>query len=184
MNEPKFVEYINRQLRDRYGFASDNRPIFRVVWSNDQTEIRKIEYSEAGIFFTTPRIERVKKYSWIVDKWILERLVEVPLQQQEEIPESALSYEPLWVYETNSGIRLPPDLDVALFVIDTMYAALGKKSLSDRVDKEKENPIEARRDRINKLEKELFGDETAIGDALSQHRGVGYTGPTFKENQS
>lgn len=172
MNEAKFVEYCNKQLRDRYGFASDNRSIFRIVWSTDQTEIRKIEYTESGIYLVNPRIERCKKYPWIEDKWILERLVEVPSMQVEEIPESPLSYEVLWVFQNNQEEKLPPNLDAALFVIDTLYAAMGKKSLVKYVDREKENPIEARHERIKKLKEDLFGNETEIGDALANKDGI------------
>lgn len=182
MNEAKFVEYCNRQLRDRFGFASDNRSIFRIVWSTDQTEIRKIEYTESGIYLVNPRIERCKKYPWIVDKWILERLVEVPSMQAEEIPESPLSYEVLWIFQDKNENKLPPNLDAALFIIDTLYAAMGKKSLVKYVDREKENPIEARHERIKKLKEDLFGNETEIGDALAHKEGVSLSG-AHKENQ-
>lgn len=184
MIEPTAVKYINKQLRSRYGISTDtNQPIFRIVWSDDQLENRKAKFTAEGIELLTPQIMEFQKYKiiGIEGKWILERLVVVPEYQQEEIGVK-LSYEPIWVFQDKDGNALPPRLDAALLIVNTLYAALGKKSLRNYVDEQDGNSPEIKEARVQKLQEELFGNETEVGDALAHHSGVSLSGPTFKES--
>jgi hypothetical protein len=162
LTEP--IESINKQLRDQFGLDSDTgRPMFRVVWSEDQFEIRMTDKTDTGIQLLSPILKELPKYrQWIKEKYVLERLVIVPEPDRKELPTSILSYEPLWVFKNKEDGYVPPAFWACKFVIDTLYAALGKQSLVRYVDEEMKNPQEVKEKRINKLEEELFGDESFL----------------------
>lgn len=161
LTEP--IESINRQLVDLFGIDTiTNKAMFRVVWSEDQFEKRKTEYTDSGIKLLEPEVRELPKYrQWIHNKYVLERLVAVPEVNKNEIFDK-ISYEPLWVFEDSRGNALPPTVWACKFCIDTVHAAIGKAGLRKYVDEEAENPIESREKRINKLEEELFGDESSL----------------------
>jgi len=162
-------------------------PNYRVVWSEDQFEFRSTNYTDEGLELLHFETRKLPKYrQWIMEKWVLERLSEVPAINQGEL-NLALSYEPLWVFEDKSGFPLDPKWIVCKFVVDQVhknieeagsytkykdpYAGLNSKDLLEKKDEE-----------LKEIEKELFGDETAIGDALAYDYGVGFTTSKIKEN--
>jgi hypothetical protein len=164
------IESLNRQLTDEYGLdSSTGRSIFRIVWANDQTEKRLVEELDSGIRLLYPVVMEVKKYSYLKDFWVLERLVVVPDINARELPTSKLSYEPVWGYRDSLDRPIPPTWESTKFVVDTLYAALGKKSMAKYV--ENTGP-EVREQRITKLHEELFGNETEITDALTYKEGI------------
>lgn len=158
------IESINQQLIDLFGIdTATGQPMFRVVWSEDQFEMRKTDRTDSGILLLTPVVRKLPKYrQWIHEKYVLERLVVVPVANLEELADTKLSYEPLWVFKTKDNQYVPPALWACKFVIDTLYAALGKQSLAKYVDEEAKNPQEVRDERIKTLEEELFGDESFL----------------------
>jgi hypothetical protein len=162
LTEP--IESINKQLRDQFGLDSDTgRPMFRVVWSEDQFEIRMTDKTDTGIQLLSPILKELPKYrQWIKEKYVLERLVIVPEPDRKELPTSILSYEPLWVFKNKEDGYVPPAFWACKFVIDTLYAALGKQSMAKYIDEESKHPIEAKEKRIEKLTEELFGDESSL----------------------
>lgn len=185
LTEP--IESINAQLVDLFGIDTiTGEPIYRVVWSEDQIEKRLTSFTKDGFQLLTPIVREIPKYrQWIQEKFILERLTIVPEINKDEII-TKTSYEPLWVFEDNNGNFLPPALWACKFCIDTVHAALGRSSLAKYVDEEAKNPVEYREQRIQQMEKELFGNETATGDALAHDYGVVNSfGPTkIKGNES
>jgi hypothetical protein len=179
------VSEINRQLVDLFGIDTiTGMPIFRVVWSNDQLEKRLVDTTDTGIILLNPEVRQVPKYKqWIIDKYVLERLVLIPDVNKSELPSQKLSYEPLWVFMNEKGEALPPVLWACKFVIDTVYAAMGKKSLRKYVDAEEQNPVEEREKRIATLTEELFGDESGLLGTTITGETVAYTGaPKIKES--
>ena len=158
------ISEINRQLIDLFGIDTVNGiPIFRVVWSNNQFEKRLMNTTDTGIILLSPVVREVLKYgNWIQDRYILERLVLVPEINKSELPSQKISYEPLWVFQNSRGDPLPPAVWACKFIIDTIYAAMGKKSLRKYVDAEEQNPVEEREKRVAKLYEELFGDESSL----------------------
>jgi hypothetical protein len=158
------IESINQQLIDLFGVdTATGQPIFRVVWSEDQFEKRMTDRSDSGLMLPTPMLKLLPKYSqWIDSKFVLERLVIVPEQNIRELAGIKLSYEPLWVFRGKFEEYVPPTLPACKFIIDTVYAAMGKSSLAKYVDEEAKNPIEMKDKRVNKLTEELFGDESNI----------------------
>ena len=180
LTEP--VESINNQLIDLFGVDTlTGLPIWRIVWSADQYEKRLgtyDDYSPAGLFIrTVTEVREVRKYSqWIIDKYVLERLVVVPEENQPELPMSKLSYEPIYVFQTSSGMYLPPRVDAAKFVIDAVYAAQGKGSLARYKDPDAglapDELVGKRAKEIDNLQEELFGNESYVGDALAHNEAI------------
>jgi len=157
------VEVLNARLVDHFGVDTvTGQPMFRIVWSNDQLEKRKVEFTDEGLQLLHPEVREVKKYSYIKDRYVLERLVIVPEVNAEDLPTSKLSYEPLWVYQTSYGEALPPVWEPTKFVIDTVYAAMGKRGLRKYVDSEENTTPEGRTQRVDKIQEELFGDESGL----------------------
>lgn len=162
------VETLNTRLIDFFGIDSNTgRPIFRIVWSDDQTEKRRVDTLDSGIHLLFPEVREVPKYPYLPHTYVLERLVLVPEVNQAELPVSKMSYEPLWAYRDARGNNVPPVWVPTKFIIDTLYAALGKKSLAKYVDSEENTTEEGRQQRITKMCEELFGNENETTDAMA-----------------
>jgi hypothetical protein len=167
------IEILNSRLIDYYGIdSSTGQPMFRIVWANNETEKRLIEESDNGVRFLYPVVREVKKYPYLKDLYVLERLVVIPPVNQDELPASKLSYEPIWAYRGVNGESQIPIWEATEFVVDALYAALGKKSLAKYVDSEKNTTPEGREERITELQEELFGNETDVGDALAYNGAI------------
>ena len=163
---PSDIVKINEQLARNFGIDTEStKPIWRLVWSNDQFENRLSDTTLEGLVLITPQVMLRPKYNYIKNRWILERLVVVPDFQQKELGDIKVSYEPIWVFEAH-GEAVQPIYRACKFVIDTVYAAMGKSSLAKYKDPEKTGSIEeqiAAKDKvIDGLVEELFGDESSL----------------------
>lgn len=165
------IESINRQLIDLFGIDTiTGQAIWRVVFSEDQFEMRYGTYDDItpnGLYLRTiTEVRKVPKYrQWIQKKYILERLVAVPIINTQELPNVKVSYEPLWVFEDKKGNYLPPHLEAAKFIINTVYAAqYANHSLARYKDPDnnQENQIENQRKRVDGLVEELFGEQSSL----------------------
>lgn len=193
------VDVINTQLKDLYGVdIVTGLPIFRVVWSEDEMEHRHGTFDDlfpgTQIFMrTVTETRHVPKYrQYIHAKHILERLVLVPEFQQAELPAAKISYEPLWIFQDKNDEYLPPRLDAAQFVIDTVLSAQAVNTMmitgSEKLDKPLARYIdplkgksaaemaEIKSKEIDGLVDELYGEETGLmGSTLSRGQGGGET---------
>lgn len=165
------IESINQHLIDMFGIDTiTGQPIWRVVWSEDQFEYRLgtyDDYSDGGIYLrTVTEVRWVPKYrQWVPEKYVLERLVVVPVMNSDEIPDTKVSYEPLYVFEDKNGNYLPPKFEACEFVIKLIYSVqYGDKSVARYKDPEDsvEASLEIKRKRIDKIQEELFGDESGL----------------------
>ncbi len=164
------LQVLNKRLIDYYGTAWNGMPIYRIVWSEDQMEMRQMTHSDAGVLLLFPEVREVPKYRhYIHNKFLLEKLVELNEQAQSELKQK-ISYEPLWVYTDANDNALPPKWEVTEFVIQTVNAALGKSNLAKYIDPG--DSSEMKNERVKKLEEEMFGNETEVGDALAYGDGV------------
>lgn len=164
------VVALNQRLIDHFGLDTETgRPLFRIVWADDQTERVLTDRLDSGIQLVHPIMATRRKYPYLRGLHVLERLVIIPEEQQEELGGLKTSYEPIWTFATDSGAPLPPKWEVTEIVIDTLYAALGKKSLAKYTE---DTSPEAQEEKIIKLQQELFGNETDTGDALRYKEGV------------
>lgn len=176
------IETINEQLEKTFGRDdTTGRVMYRIVLTDDQFEKRLMSHTDTGMELLHPEVREVHKYaSWGWGKYVLERLVLVPVVNQSEIPTVSMSYEPLWVFETQLGVALPPRFELCKFTIDAVHAALGKKSMRKYVDEEAQHPVEHRQKRLAAIHEELFGNETPEGDALAYGSGVSLSGPKLE----
>ena len=176
------VDGINTRLKDYFGVDTiTGQPIWRIVWSESQFENRLGTYDDitpSGIYLrTVTEVRYVPKYSqWINDRWVLERLVIVPGVNKDELPDSKVSYEPIYVFQTGSGQYLPPKFEAAKFVVDAVYSVQGAGNLARYKDPDaglnKEDQFEKKRAEIDTLQEELFGNESYVGDALAHKEAV------------
>ncbi len=170
LTEP--IESINIQLKDQFGIDTiTGLPIWRVVFSDDQLEKRYGTYDDfvpgTKIWLRqVTEVREVHKYKqWIHQKYILERMVVVPDINEHELPDTKVSYEVIWVFEDRNGGYLPPRFDAAKFIIDTIYAAqYSNHSIAKYKDPEstQENALQAKKERIDGIVEELFGDESGL----------------------
>jgi|SRR5215510_186190 len=183
---PQEVQIINQKLIDFYGVDTiTGKAMWRVSWSNDQYEKRLTKYTPEGLEMLFPEVIELPKYQWVRDRWILERLCLVPIVNQAEIPADIQSYECMYPFENAyTHDALPPNLEAAKFVVDTVYAAMGKTSLRKYVDEEEKHPIEHKQARIDKLVEELFGNESDLLGRTITGEAVAYTGePKIEASQ-
>lgn len=177
------IETLNQRLIDEFGIDSTSgQPMFRISWANDETEMRLMDRSDGGIEYLHPTVREVKKYPYLKDLYVLERLVAIPEVNLKELPASKLSYEPIWAYRDGDNNPLPPIWPATKFIVDTLLAALGKKSLRKYIDSEKNTTPEGRDQRISELQEELFGDETETGDAMRYGEAIVVPQSYKKEN--
>lgn len=176
------LESINQQLVDLYGIDTvTGLPLWRVVWSEDQFEHRLgtyDDYSPSGIYLrTVTEVRYVPKYrQWISNKYVLENLVVVPEPNRAELPASNISYEPRFPFQDKAGNALPPKIQAAKFVIDMMNAARGDGKVKVYKDPEaglnSEDLLAQKDEQLKELERELYGNETSVGDALAYQSGI------------
>lgn len=135
---PKDVRIINQQLLDKFGReALGDRPLFRLVWSDDQMEYRRGHFEDwyAGTIFLREYdgIRHARKYNYLHQQWVLEKLVYEP---NRELPESENGhYEILWAFPKD----LPPLLKACLYAIyrhiNKVKKTIGWYKEQDELDK-------------------------------------------------
>lgn len=176
------IDSLNRQLINLFGIdTTTGKAMWRIVWSEDQYEKRLTKYTREGLELLHAQVVELPKYKqWIKEKYVLEQLVLIPDVNVAELPSEKMSYEPKWVFHDRHGNYLPPRIDAAKIVIDSVYAAMGKSSLHKY--KDEEATPEGKAKRIQNLEAELFGNESNVGDALAHKQAVVVPRNFEKEN--
>lgn len=164
------VSKINYNL-ERDFRKINNRPEYRVVWSDDQLEKRIVNTTDEGFELINPEVREVRKYQHIAHRYVLERLTEIK-GETDLVSDTnlILSYEPIWTFEDRFGNYLPPRLDACKIIIDQIETSLNHKMKP--IVKE-DLSEEAKTAEINRIEQILFGNETPVTDAL--HYGTGVT---------
>ena len=149
---------INKKLAS-LGHHLDGRPLYRLVWSNDQIELRHGMYQNVVEFVDNEgrkkdlylgeqeQTKRTLKYPNNPDRWVLEKLYHFP--PNPELPESGQGdYEPLWVFQDKEGNYLSPEW----FAIDYIIAsdARGPQSNKSYFDNMEEFEKKRRKEAIAK----------------------------------
>lgn len=164
------LEVLNKRLLNYYGKADDNRSIYRIVWANEQTEKRYGTYDDySGDIYlrTVTEVRECPKYPYLKDLYVLEQLVIVPEQNARELGVK-VSYEPLFSFQDKAGFPLPPKWEAAKWVIDVTKAAKNDGSMRAKyIDPLINQSPEERQMEIDKIKEALFGNESPVGDALS-----------------
>jgi hypothetical protein len=181
------IEVLNRRLIDYWGCFLDGQPNYRIVWSEDQFEKRLSYHTDLGFELLTPEVRELPKYRhYIRDKYILEKLIEVPIVNKDELVKS-LTYEPLWVFEDKFGNPLPPDWGAIRVILGSVHEAAAKAvgvKYKDPALEEADPKIgwEVRDARLKEVERSLFGNENNVTDALAYREGIVVPAPMQKEN--
>jgi len=168
------LDTINNRLKDHYGVTED-KPNFRVVWSEDQLEKRRgtfRDFTNDGFFIReVTEVREVPKYrQYIHEKYLLERLTVVPEMNKVELLE-LISYEPLWVFETKKGDPLRPTWLAANYVIEQTLHNIEHAGQYTKY-KQSDNTPEEKEKRILALEETLYGNESDISDALAHNQAI------------
>ena len=171
------VETLNQRLVDYFGLDTESdRAIWRVVWSDDQYERRLTYHTKEGLELLRPVMKELPKYPYIRHRFILERLVSVPMTDMAEMI-STISYEPMWTFESKIGEPLPPKWEAIKHIIDVIYTAIGKHNSTAKyqdpdASKTTKEIIEEESARIDQITRDLFGNETDVTDALGLKEAV------------
>ena len=166
---PETIETLNQRLIDHFGKFENGSANYRISWSEDQIEKRVCTHVN-GVELLFPEVIETRKYLYIHNKYVLERLI--PTTGNQELT-TKISYEPLWTYADKNDNAIAPNWIGTKFIIDTIHERIGKHKIEKEPEIE-QNTREAREERIKILESELFGNETKIGDALAYDHAVGY----------
>lgn len=162
------IESINEKLINEFGTEFGKAPRFRVVFSENQFEKRWTEFTDEGFKLLQPEVRLLPKYKqFIREKYILERIV--PVVGETDLT-TKVSYEPAWVFQDNKGNYLPPFYDGCKLIIESLMEKIGYVGHAKYKD-----PNVSKEDRlaqIQKVEAELFGNETEVGDHLAYGTGV------------
>lgn len=171
-------QLINHRLADTFGNTAD-MPNFRLVWSDDERERRGTLYTEEGFQLLYPEVREMRKYPDIRERYVLESLIENydPDQIEDGKPVAVLIYQPIWTFEIfdnqRNRIGVIPSYAACRFIIEIV---LNNIAQAGNYVKYKETGLseEEQREKIDKLQQELFGNESTITDALSLRQGVAY----------
>lgn len=167
LREP--IEEINEKLLREYGRSiDDGRANYRVVWSDDQMEKRRVTHNDRGEELIHPEIDIRPKYrQYIRHRFILEWLV--PVIGETDLLEKVV-YEPLWTFQNKTGDYLPPFFDGCKFLIDRQKGSMNATVIGAKY--KEDTSREAYLANLQKVENELFGNETDVGDALAYGDGI------------
>jgi len=183
------IETVNQYLEDNFGIdTDDSKPIFRVVFSDEQFEKRETKFTNIGIELLYPEVRELPKYQWIKGMYVLERRVLVPDDNLKELAGLKKSYEPVWVFQGADGFPVPPTILGCKTVIDVLYAALGKSSLAKYKEDipaigSPQEQYEANKASIDQIENELFGDESNLGQETINASGSAIVMPANYERK-
>lgn len=178
------VKLINKYLERTYGRALDNKPKFRVVWSEDLFEVRKGLFSPGA---TIEEIKRVPKYSYIQDKYILEvYTLAFPsafgkaLQHSVQIIMDGDKYEPLRVFRTRKGVYLPPDMEVCKIICDAFVELINRPEGKRLTEKQATyDDVQAMRKETAKFEEMLNADDWELTQKFAAKEAVALPGKEF-----
>ena len=163
---------LNKRLSDRYGLGPDNlRALWILSWSNTQYEKRHGTYRDfvSGtniLLHEVSEVREVRKYPYLENQWLLERLVPVPELNQDELT-TKLSYECIWAFR----VAQQPTWNAIEFLVDVCQKGMDEHRIVDKGPNHEE-AIEERKARIEKIQEELFGNESDVTDALHYKQAV------------
>lgn len=113
--------FINKELR-RYGNNPFDEPLWRLVWSTDQTEKRFGQFNEfyGSIFLRSfTGVRECHKYPHIINKWVIERWFGPEHTHPDTADRSRGSYEPIYVFADKDNNSLPLNMRVCEIVVDS-----------------------------------------------------------------
>lgn len=127
------IEALNQKIGAEYR-SIDNRPLFRIIWSESAYENRHgtfREFTESGLFIReVTETRRVRKYNYIHNRWIFEAWAPGNLTANRETPDACNGdYVPVYVFESKTGEYLPPIEKAIRFLIAAFYGKVKKDKI-------------------------------------------------------
>jgi hypothetical protein len=168
------LDRLNNYLIREHGYFEATYPMWRVVYSEDQFELRKTKFTEEGLELLHEEVRKLPKYKqWIHDCYVLERLIPVMDFMDTDLVDK-ISYEPVWVFRDNQKRPLPPNIDIIRLIINQVLSAAAKSigAKYKNPEDDKHDGPEVKKLKIQKLKEQLFGDENDTTDALAYREGV------------
>jgi hypothetical protein len=171
---PDHVKSINRRLK-KFGLNPNKLPIYRVVFSGNEFEHRRGEFNlfKGKLFIRTEfGTHKVKKYSYIKEKFLIEKWIEpqlINLLSNNEIVDSN-GYEPIYIFEDKDGNFLRPIWSVSENVC---FANQNPTNYWKRKQQYEDEEKKQEQEDYNAVATEH--DRTSIGLALATGEGVGFT---------
>lgn len=154
------VNTINKWLLATYGEGPNERPIFRVCFSNDLVEKRIGDLKDPSAVMEhrldKSKVTEVLKYNYLPDRWILEKIVYAP--NQEIAGSKYCHYEPVYVFQDKDCNYLAPNRKVCELILNMLLKGepMSKEDWANLDEKAKEREID------------LF--EQILGEDLSDFR--------------
>lgn len=169
---------LNQQIEDNFGRLED-RPRYRVVWSDDELEQRYGTFRDIdsnGMFIREVKeLRQVPKYKqWIQESYILERLTVYSEFNHEGTMVEKLGYEPLHVFN-KLGKHAVPSFGACKFLIEVVIEGTKSPGTYMKYPDPLGNPEEAlavQKAEIDQIMLELYGNETDVTDALAHKEGI------------
>jgi hypothetical protein len=158
-----------------------DQPLMRLVWSDDMHELRRGTFTDFDVhgnpIRTYTKLETVLKYSYIKERWILEKWAPPEHVLNPELPESHKgSYEPVYVFEDFRGNSLLLNLKVAQMV--ARNSLLGKsRSLRKSEIAERH---EQKEKQLDKRDWDILNDESALVSQLHDGSAIILPGKEIK----
>jgi len=170
------IDVLNRRLLEYYGRFENGEQNWKLFWSEDFLEKKLCNETENGILLLTPEIRTVKKVNYIQNKYVLTKLVAVPERNRAELLGAKTSYEPMWTFEDLAKNPIIPDWGGIKAIIDTALENFlnAKHKAPEQMPEFMHQTEEARRDRVEKIMEQFYGNESSITDSLALDSGVGY----------
>ena len=124
------LKRLNGVLQQRYGLLKGGLPLFRLVWTTDQTEILDTEFEvwSGPIYVRTERGPRRRpKYPMIPNRYCVEVFSLAP----PELPEKPYTYEGTYFFQDKDQNYLEPIEVVVCYIAKSFLLAQDYKPLSE-----------------------------------------------------
>ena len=174
------IEATNYHLREK--FSSDiftGRAIFRLVFSESATEHRLGDFtdtdSNGNLIRKVREVREVKKYPYLKDTWILEKLVWIGGENPELPKARGYEYECIWAFVDRHGNPLYPYYYIVEIVIQALLTGqVPKKSEAQLEDEDKKQKQKEEDEYFAILEDEgqsnLFADDAVFMDSTKRFK--------------
>jgi hypothetical protein len=136
------TDATNHHLKEK--FSSDvftGRQIFRLVYSENITEHRYGNFTDTdangNLIRRVTEVREVKKYPYLKDTWILEKLVWIGGENPELPKARGYEYECIWAFVDRSGNPLYPHYYIVEIIIQTLLSGnVPKRTEADLLDED------------------------------------------------
>jgi hypothetical protein len=160
MSLPQDIKAINKMLEKHHGKAFNNKPWYRIAWSESMTEKRIGAFNDFyGEIFLRQFVglREVRKYDGpdFRERWILEKLVFIDNPEVWDSLNSG-SYEPIWVFRGKGGVYQRPNHKAVEFLIGMINNPEERKFHDEKS--------------LDDFEEQLLADETdQLYDEMTQN---------------